>query len=66
MFGPIKTVGIYVEDQHKAKTFYLDTLGFTLRRELPMGSKATWLEVSPAPPLTTESHWHSCLCRHLL
>lgn len=47
MMGPIKTVGVYVEDQAKAKSFYLDTLGFTLRREMPMGPDATWLEVSP-------------------
>ncbi len=47
MVGPIKTVGIYVKDQEKAKSFYVDVLGFNLKREMPMGPSANWLEVSP-------------------
>lgn len=47
MFGPIKTVGIYVTDQDKALAFYRDTLGFELRRDLPMGSSGRWIEVAP-------------------
>jgi predicted enzyme related to lactoylglutathione lyase len=45
--GPIKTVGVYVSDQAKAVEFYTKKLGFVLRRELPMGPSAKWVEVSP-------------------
>ena len=47
MFGPIKTVGVYVEDQQAALAFYTGTLGFVVRRTLPMGPNAQWLKVSP-------------------
>lgn len=47
MIGPIKTVGIYVEEQQKALAFYTEKLGFQLRRSLPMGPHANWIEVSP-------------------
>lgn len=52
MLGPIKTVAIYVEDQDKALDFYLQKLGFELRRSLPMGPQARWLEVAPPGALT--------------
>ena len=47
MIGPVKTVGIYVEDQTRAVEFYVRKLGFVLRRNLPMGPEASWIEVSP-------------------
>jgi len=47
MIGPIKTVGVYVEDQTRALEFWTKKLGFTLRRTVPMGPTANWLEVSP-------------------
>jgi lactoylglutathione lyase len=47
MIGPIKTVGIYVGDQARALAFYIETLGFELRRSVPMGPHAKWLEVAP-------------------
>lgn len=47
MIGPIKTVGIYVEDQPKAVDFYVDVLGFEVRRRMKMGADAEWVEVSP-------------------
>jgi lactoylglutathione lyase len=47
MIGPIKTVGVYVEDQTKALEFYTQKLGFVLRRSIPMGPNANWIEVSP-------------------
>ncbi len=47
MIGPIKTVGIYVEDQQKAIEFYTQKLEFEIRRSQPMGSHAEWVEVSP-------------------
>lgn len=45
--GPIKTVGVYVDDQHKAVEFYTQKLGFEIRRSIPMGPNAHWVEVSP-------------------
>jgi lactoylglutathione lyase len=47
MIGPIKTVGVYVEDQAKALEFYTQKLGFVVRRSIPMGPTANWIEVSP-------------------
>jgi lactoylglutathione lyase len=47
MIGPIKTVGINVEDQQKALDFYTQKLGFVVRRSIPMGPGASWIEVSP-------------------
>jgi lactoylglutathione lyase len=47
MIGPIKTVGVYVEDQQAAKAFYIEKLGFTVRKEMPMGPTTVWLEVAP-------------------
>ena len=47
MIGPIKTVGIYVEDQTRAVEFYTRKLGFVLRRNVSLGPEASWIEVSP-------------------
>ena len=47
MFGPIKTVGIYVSDQGRAVDFYVDALGFEVRRRMEMGANAEWVEVAP-------------------
>ncbi len=47
MSGPIKTVGIYVEDQQKAVEFYTQKLEFEIRRSQPMGSHAKGVEVLP-------------------
>ena len=47
MFGPVKTVGVYVSDQLKAVEFYTQKLGFELRRSIPMGPHANWVEVAP-------------------
>jgi len=46
MIGPVKTVGIYVEDQKKAVDFYTQKLGFEVRRSLPMGPHANWVELA--------------------
>jgi predicted enzyme related to lactoylglutathione lyase len=48
MLGPIKTVTVYVDDQQKAVEFYTQKLGFEVRRSLPMGPNANWVEVSPS------------------
>lgn len=47
MIGPIKTVTVYVDNQEKAVEFYTQKLGFVVRRSLPMGPNAQWVEVSP-------------------
>jgi lactoylglutathione lyase len=47
MIGALKTVGVYVADQRRAVEFYTDKLGFVVRRRLPMGPNAEWIEVSP-------------------
>ncbi len=46
MIDAVATVCIFVDDQDKAKTFYLDTLGFELRDDSPMGP-SRWLAVAP-------------------
>ncbi len=48
MFGPMKTVGIYVSDQEKAVDFYVAKLGFEVRRRMQMGAEAEWVEVAPS------------------
>ena len=47
MLGPIKTVGIYVEDQERSIDFYTGKLEFQIRRSMPMGPQARWIEVAP-------------------
>lgn len=47
MITKIATVAVYVEDQQKAKTFWLEKVGFELLRETPMGPSGSWLEVAP-------------------
>ena len=46
MIDAIATVCIFVEDQDKAKAFYLDKLGFELRQDSPMGP-SRWIAVAP-------------------
>ena len=41
-------ISVPVSDQQRAKDFYVNTLGFELRREAPFGEGATWIEVAPA------------------
>jgi lactoylglutathione lyase len=49
----IRTVGIPVDDQEQALAFYVETLGFEKRLDVPMGSGARWIEVAPAEAATT-------------
>ncbi len=51
--GPIKTVSVYVDDQERAAAFYVEKLGFEVRRRLPMGPNAHWIEVAPAGAQTS-------------
>lgn len=52
MISNIKTVALYVSDQAKACEFWVDRLGFEVRRDEDMGSMGRWLEVAP-PGATT-------------
>jgi predicted enzyme related to lactoylglutathione lyase len=46
----IETVAVYVSDQERALRFYVDQLGFELRKDTTMGPAADaprWIEVAP-------------------
>lgn len=47
MIDAVATICIFVSDQDKAKAFYLDTLGFELRQDQPMGPDSRWVAVAP-------------------
>jgi len=49
----VHTVGVPVTDQDRALAFYLDTLGFETRRDVPMGDTGRWIEVAPLGAPTT-------------
>lgn len=48
----VATIGIPVTDQKRAVDFYVGTLGFEKRRDLPFGP-ARWIEVAPRGAATT-------------
>jgi lactoylglutathione lyase len=43
----VLTVGVPVTDQDQALAFYVDTLGFETRRDMPLPQSGRWLEVAP-------------------
>ncbi|WP_270573197.1 VOC family protein [Bacillus glycinifermentans] len=47
MITNVGTVAVYVEDQQKAKDFWINKAGFEVVAEHPMGPEAFWLEVAP-------------------
>lgn len=47
MITKIHTITLYVSDQQKSRDFYVDHLGFQVRREADMGPKGRWLELAP-------------------
>ena len=49
----VGTVIIPVSDQDKAIEFYVDTLGFEKRVDLPFGNGYRWVEVAPAADAAT-------------
>jgi catechol 2,3-dioxygenase-like lactoylglutathione lyase family enzyme len=52
----ISKVGIVVvpvSDQERAIAFYVDTLGFEKRTDVPFGDGYRWVEVAPADAVTT-------------
>jgi predicted enzyme related to lactoylglutathione lyase len=48
MIQKIATAAVYVEDQQQALSFWTEQVGFEVRREMPMGPDARWIEVGPA------------------
>ncbi len=46
----ISLSGIPVDDQKKAKAFYVDVLGFQLKNDIPMGEHSWLTVVSPEDP----------------
>ena len=44
----IKVVGIPVQDQEKALTFYTEKLGFVKKQDIPLGEGNRWLTVVSA------------------
>jgi catechol 2,3-dioxygenase-like lactoylglutathione lyase family enzyme len=51
--GLVGTVCIPVADQDRALAFYVDTLGFEKRVDVPFGNGYRWVEVAPAGATTT-------------
>lgn len=49
----VGTVIVPVKDQDRALEFYLDTLGFEKRLDMPFGGGERWVEVAPAGAATT-------------
>ena len=47
MFRDVVIVSVPVSDQDRAKQFYVETLGFELVRDNPMGADQRWIEVKP-------------------
>ena len=43
----VAIVSVPVADQDRAKAFFVDTLGFTLVADQPMGDGARWVQVAP-------------------
>ena len=49
----IGTVCVPVSDSDRAIAFYVDTLGFEKRVDVPFGNGYRWVEVAPADATTT-------------
>jgi catechol 2,3-dioxygenase-like lactoylglutathione lyase family enzyme len=49
----INTVVIPVADQDRQIEFYVETLGFEKRADIPFGGKYRWVEVAPGDTETT-------------
>ena len=47
MIAKIATSAVYVTDQDKAVRFWRELVGFEIRRDLPMGPEARWIEMAP-------------------
>ena len=53
MFNSIGTISLKVSDQDRALDFYVNTLGFEKRSDMPMSPEERWLTVAP-PGAQTE------------
>jgi catechol 2,3-dioxygenase-like lactoylglutathione lyase family enzyme len=49
----VGTVIVPVSDQQRALDFYVGTLGFEKRLDVPMGEDMRWIEVAPQGAITT-------------
>jgi catechol 2,3-dioxygenase-like lactoylglutathione lyase family enzyme len=49
----VRTVAVLVRDQDRALEFYVGTLGFEKRLDVPFGSGGRWVEVAPMGATTT-------------
>ena len=49
----LSTVVVPITDQERAIAFYVGTLGFEKRTDVPMGESYRWVEVAPAGAVTT-------------
>ena len=43
----VATVAVHVADQDRSLKFYIDSLGFEIRRDVPFGDGNRWIEVAP-------------------
>jgi len=43
----VRTIGVPVTDQDRALHFYVDTLGFDKRLDVPLGEGKRWIVVAP-------------------
>ena len=49
----VRTVGVPVRDQDRALDFYVGTLGFEKRMDVPFGPGQRWIEVAPPGAATS-------------
>jgi lactoylglutathione lyase len=53
MITKLNTVALYVSDQERARSFYVEVLDFEVRTDAEMAPGARWLEVAPKGAATT-------------
>jgi len=49
----VEAVAVPVRDQDRALCFYVDKLGFEVRRDVPMAEGGRWIQVAPRAATTT-------------
>jgi lactoylglutathione lyase len=49
----VEGVAVPVRDQDRALRFYVDKLGFDIRRDVPMADGSRWIQVAPPAARTT-------------
>ena len=47
MITHIATIGVYVEDQNKTESFWVNKVGFEIKKKVQMEKDAHWLELGP-------------------